>query len=331
MSSTITERRATTIEELLARLVAFEPTTVSVLSVYLNTRPDQHGPRARNSPERHSFDRDVEETIAYVTDKIDSAANWLAIFAWPGAEELFEATELTTPLSDNGVYAYNQPNLLSSGLHPWAVPAVRAAVLTDTNIARIFVFGLGHVISARKWKERKSIELSGFTVARHGSRTPTYGREIATQGCVVIPEVGYVPEVRRLNDKVEKDTPKFDWVTERARCSLPNVFRALRLQVEEDVRTRNALRPNNSPYAFSVAENGDDFTVLLEAGEVRRQIVFSLAEHAILVRDDKGEPAFEVTLTFNDQGECKLNVNKQERDFWQVRRMALEELLFRHN
>jgi hypothetical protein len=42
------------------------------------------------------------------------------------------------------------------------------------------------------------------------------------------------------NDKVEKDTSKFDWVTKRSLCSLPNVFKALRLQVEEDVKIRNA-------------------------------------------------------------------------------------------
>jgi hypothetical protein len=132
-----------------------------------------------------------------------------------------------------------------------------------------------------------------------------------------------------VNDKVEKDTSKFDWVTQRSLCSLPNVFKALRLQVEEDVKTRNALRPNNSPYEFSVAENGDDFTVLLEAKGLRKSVIFSLAEHAISVRDDKGKTMFEVTLTFNDEGECRLIVNKEERDLWKVRRMALEELLFR--
>ncbi len=132
----------------------------------------------------------------------------------------------------------------------------------------------------------------------------------------------------KVNDKVEKDAPKFDWVTARSQCSLPNVFKALRIQIEEDVKTRNALRPNNSPYEFSLAENGDDFTVVLETREVHRVVVFSLGEHAILVRDDKGDPAFEVTLTFNDRGECKLNVDKEEREFWQVRRMALEGLLF---
>ena len=64
-------------EEPLARLVAFEPTTFPVLSVYLNTQPDQHGRTsdaapylhrefkalartwAPSSPERHSFDQDV--------------------------------------------------------------------------------------------------------------------------------------------------------------------------------------------------------------------------------------------------------------------------------
>ena len=38
---------------------------------------------------------------------------------------------------------------------------------------------------------------------------------------------------------------------------------------------------------------------------------------------------FDVTLTFNDEGGCRLNVKAEEHDLWQVRRMALEELLFR--
>ena len=127
-----------------------------------------------------------------------------------------------------------------------------------------------------------------------------------------------------MNDKAEKD-----WVTARSLCSLPNVFKELRLRVEEDVKTRNALRPNNSPYQFSVTDNGAEFTVLLDAGDVRRSVIFSLAEHAILVRDSRGKDMFDVTLTFNDEGECRLNVQEKERELWQVRRMALEELLFR--
>jgi hypothetical protein len=129
-------------------------------------------------------------------------------------------------------------------------------------------------------------------------------------------------------EKVEKDMSKFDWVTARSSCSLPKVFKELMLQVEEDVKTRNALRPDNSPYEFSIAENGSDFTVLLEAKDVRKSVIFGLAEHAISVRDDQGNQMFEVRLSFNDKGECRLNVNGEGRDLWQVRRMALEGLLF---
>src|ERR1035437_8562265 len=99
MSSTITEPLASTIEEPLARLVAFEPTTFPVLSVYLNTQPDEHGRAsdaapylsrefkalartwAPSSPERHSFDRDAERIVSYATAQIDPTANGVAIFA----------------------------------------------------------------------------------------------------------------------------------------------------------------------------------------------------------------------------------------------------------
>ena len=77
---------------------------------------------------------------------------------------------------------------------------------------------------------------------------------------------------------------KKDWVTARSLCSLPKIFKELRLQVEEDVKTRNALRPDNSPYKFSVTENGAEFTVLLEAESVTKSVIFSLAGHAIGVR-----------------------------------------------
>jgi hypothetical protein len=129
-------------------------------------------------------------------------------------------------------------------------------------------------------------------------------------------------------DAPKKDAPKDDWVSKRSRCSFPNVFKDLKLQVEDDVKTRNGLRPNNAPYEFSVTDNGNDFTVLLQAKDFRSSVIFSLAEHAIVVKDDAGNNKFEVTLTFNDAGECKLNVDEKELELWQVRRRALEEIFF---
>lgn len=127
------------------------------------------------------------------------------------------------------------------------------------------------------------------------------------------------------------DESKFDWVTKRSQCSFPNIFKELKLQVEDDVKTRNSLRPNYAPYEFSVADGGDDFTVLLKAGDFHKSVIFSLAEHAIVVKDDAGNNVFEVTLIFNDQGECKLQVEDKEVELWQVRRKALEDLLFHSN
>jgi len=129
--------------------------------------------------------------------------------------------------------------------------------------------------------------------------------------------------------EVEKEAPKFDWVTARSSCSLPKVFHTLELQVEEDVKARNALRLPNAPYEFSFAPNGDDFVVTLVSKDVRMSVTFRRAGHAILILDDKGNTMFEVTLTFSADGYCKLHVDQEEREFWQVRRMALEELMFR--
>jgi hypothetical protein len=129
--------------------------------------------------------------------------------------------------------------------------------------------------------------------------------------------------------KAGNGASSFDWVTQRSSCSLPKVFNTLRLQVEEDVKTRNSLRPNYSPYEFSLTEDTTEFSVLLKAKELQKSVTFSLADNAIKVRDDQGAQMFEVTLAFDDTGNCRLNVNAQERDFWQVRRMALEDLMYR--
>jgi hypothetical protein len=137
-------------------------------------------------------------------------------------------------------------------------------------------------------------------------------------------------QTSRTNHSDNNKSP-FNWVTERSHCSLPNVFHTLLQQVEDDVKTRNALRPEDSPYQFSLEENGADFSVVLTAGDVRDSVVFALREHAILVRSGADKQLFEITLDFTSEGECKLVVNDQQRDFWQVRRMALEGLMFHSN
>ena len=200
MSTEIAEPLATSIEEPLARLVAFEPTTLPVLSVYLNTQPDQHGRAPETgpylqrefkalartwesgSPERHSFDQDVERILSYAADKIEPAANGVAILACWGAAEFFEAVQLTAPVSEHRVYAYNQPHLYHLALLDEQYPRY-AAVLTDTNTARIYVFGLGQVIDAEKIKGDKvhRVKVGGWSQARYQRRAENAHQEHAKE------------------------------------------------------------------------------------------------------------------------------------------------------
>jgi peptide subunit release factor 1 (eRF1) len=124
----------------------------------------------------------VERIVSYATDKIDPAANGVAIFACWGAEEFFEAIQLTTPLSDNRVYAYNQPHLYHLARLDEQYPRY-AAVLTDTNTARIFVFGLGQVIDAEEVKGKKvhRVKVGGWSQSRYQRRVGNAHQEHAKE------------------------------------------------------------------------------------------------------------------------------------------------------
>jgi hypothetical protein len=132
-----------------------------------------------------------------------------------------------------------------------------------------------------------------------------------------------------LSDDLKMDKSKFDWVAKRSACSLPRIYKTLLLEVEEDVKARNAMRPDDSPYEFSVVENPSDFSVVLEAKDLHRSVTFKFEEHAIIVLDPSGNQMFEVTLIFTDDGKCRMKAKEENRESWQVRRMALEDLLFR--
>lgn len=121
----------------------------------------------------------------------------------------------------------------------------------------------------------------------------------------------------------------FNWVTERAACSLAAVFEALKLEVQADVKTRMEQRLPGAQYRFSVVSRGGSFTVLLNGNSVQhKSVTFSLTDNSVQVTDLNDKIMFKATLTLNDDGECRFKVDGRERDFWQVRRMALEDLFF---
>lgn len=120
----------------------------------------------------------------------------------------------------------------------------------------------------------------------------------------------------------------FDWVTKRNSCSLVKVFEILKLEVQQDVETRNSLRPPGASYKFNIVVKPQTFTVYLESNNPHWAIKFGLVEKAIEVRDENDKLILMATPTLSDDGECKLQVGGQERDFWQVRKMALEKFFF---
>jgi hypothetical protein len=64
---------------------------------------------------------------------------------------------------------------------------------------------------------------------------------------------------------------EFNWVAERSACSLPKVFATLRSQLEQDVTTRNSLRPKYAPYEFSIGEDTNAITVRLQSTNCRNR------------------------------------------------------------
>jgi len=148
----------TPLRDQLDRLAAFEPADAPVLSLYLDMRPDEHGSRERydsflrkvfpdrsrglHGAARKSFDRDVERITLYLAEELQPAANGVAIFACSAASNFFEAVQLSVPLEQSWLFIGSVPHVYPLARLNDQYPRY-AALLVDTNYARLFVFGLG--------------------------------------------------------------------------------------------------------------------------------------------------------------------------------------------
>jgi peptide chain release factor subunit 1 len=167
----------------LDRLARMEPVPYPVVSLYLNTQPNEHGRdqfqtfvrqefRARGttypagSADRASLDTDVARISAYLENELQPSANGVAIFCCSAAE-LFEAVQLSAPIDQHWLYIGDAPHL-----YPLARVASKypryAAVVADSNTARIFVFATGELVNERLiqgMKTRKT-QQGGWSQAR---------------------------------------------------------------------------------------------------------------------------------------------------------------------
>lgn len=121
----------------------------------------------------------------------------------------------------------------------------------------------------------------------------------------------------------------FDWVVARGECSPESAFERLKLQVEQDIAARKAQRLQGAVYGFNLISEGDAFTVRLEGNNVlKKSVTFRQSNVGVDVFDATGRVMLNAVLTLNDQGECRFKVNGKEKDFWQIRHAALEDLFF---
>ena len=172
----------TPLREQLDGLAAFEPTSAPVLSLYLDMRPDQQGRSnydtylrktvadrvaSLKGDARKSAERDIERITAHLAG-VERSANGLAVFASAGSNDFFQAVPLAVPLDEHQLFIGQVPHLYPLARLNDQYPRY-AALLVDTNSARLFVFSLGVAESHERVqnpKTRRSAQ-GGWSQARY--------------------------------------------------------------------------------------------------------------------------------------------------------------------
>ena len=171
------------LSEQLDRLARMEPCPYPVVSLYLNTQPNEHGRdqfqtfvrqefRARSrtyptgSPDRVSLDADLERIVAWLENEVQPSANGVAIFACQAAD-FFETVQLTAPVDQHWLYIGDAPHLYPLARLESQFPRY-AAVVADTNTARIMVFAAGELVTQEDVQGTKTRRTSqgGWSQAR---------------------------------------------------------------------------------------------------------------------------------------------------------------------
>jgi hypothetical protein len=131
--------------------------------------------------------------------------------------------------------------------------------------------------------------------------------------------------------EVNRKPSNFDWVTARHQCSLKDVFEEMRIGIRDDIETRNATLPDDDPDYPTLKAHESANTVRVYWHDMyspsAKFVEFKLTSQSLSIVTQDG-PQFEAFIGLNDDGDCKLKISGKELDLWQVRRKALEPLMF---
>jgi hypothetical protein len=103
------------------------------------------------------------------------------------------------------------------------------------------------------------------------------------------------------------------------------------MHLNDDVDNRQAMQkgpPFHRGFKFIVKNDGTTAAVVVEGHNIYDCARFKLTATAIEVFDRNDKLRFKATPTLNDEGECRLKIDGQERELWHLRKMALEPLFF---
>lgn len=173
---------------LLHALAAFEPDGADVISLYLDLRTDQHGRETHDVFLRSAADDVLEgETPGagvatgkaralariehFLATDVGRSANGAAIFTTTGDGDFFEGVAIDAPLEAHQIFVGPVPHLYSLVRVIDQYPRY-AALLLDSNRARIIVFGLGEVEARTEVTGEKTRRhsMGGWSQARYQRR-----------------------------------------------------------------------------------------------------------------------------------------------------------------
>ncbi|MGA2609541.1 MAG: hypothetical protein ABSH01_19040 [Terriglobia bacterium] len=130
-------------------------------------------------------------------------------------------------------------------------------------------------------------------------------------------------------NKAEAIEPEGGWVRARANCYPEHIFKQIEIGAQDDIDVINSEHNLDEAAKFMLQPNssGNFFTVYRTVNRVTREVKFYITRDGMRIVKDDGEE-IKVTLTLNNYGQCRLKVNGEELEQWQVRRLALEGLFF---
>jgi peptide chain release factor subunit 1 len=148
----------------LDKVLNYEPDGGQIISVYLNTEPNENGQKVfdvflrkqidehgaviqADTPERRAYDASADKINTF-TSKIDPSTRGVAIFTSVGSDDFFHAFEFAVPFEDDIFEMSDRPHVygivrLIEQNPPFAV------VAADTNKAHIYVFKRGHTVDVQ--------------------------------------------------------------------------------------------------------------------------------------------------------------------------------------